>query len=445
MKRVVSVFSFVILFVNTGFSQQVMRLTLDECVALALKNNPQILQSEFSRRMSEKDVTIALSNFLPDVSAGLGYNHSTVGPSSQMRIDPRSGILVPVQPLEIKSWNSSADASVSQTLFNGGYNYFNFCQAKALKQSAEYNSEATKQEIIYRVKERYYNLLKQEQLLEVQKKALESAEESLRLSQTLFNVGKASKSDELQAQVSKDQAELAVIEQENILSIARSSLNHVLGFEVDKVIQVTDNLDMDIQVVELSYKKAAEISRTHNPDLIRSEYDLKASKHTIGMAVSRYLPSVSAYAGYSWRHQNFDRISDMLDKDYNWYAGVSLSIPIFQGFSRVANVGKAKLNYQFTEEMLIQTRKDIDLELKESYYLLKQAKKKIAVTELGVESAATNLKLAQEKFRVGSGTMLDITIAQVNNTEAQSNHIQALYEYKLSIARLQKAMGQLKE
>jgi outer membrane protein len=424
-------------------AQDTLRLDLDQCVEIALKNNPQILQSEFYRKMSDKDVTIAFSNFLPDVSAGLGYNHSTVGPSSQLRIDPRSGILVPEQPNEVKSWSSSAEASVNQTLFSGGYNYYNYTQARNMNKSAEYDLEATRQQIIYTVKERYYNLLKQEQLLQVQMKALESAEESLRLSQTLFNVGKASKSDELQAQVQRDQAELTLIEQENILSIARSSLNHVLGFEVDKVIRLTG--DFQVEDIDISYENAIELSRIHNPSLIKSQYDLKASKNYIGMAMSSYLPSLSAYAGYSWRHEDFSKISNILDKDYNWYAGLSLSIPIFQGFSRVANVGKAKLNFKYNEEIQVQTRKDIDLELKESYFLMKQSKKKIAVAEVGVESAATNLKLAQEKFRVGSGTMLDITIAQVTDTEAQGNHIQALYEYNLSIARLQKAMGQLKE
>ncbi|MBN1550808.1 TolC family protein [bacterium] len=424
-------------------AQDTLRLDLDQCVEIALKNNPQMLQSEFYRKMSDKDVTIALSNFLPSVNAGLGYNHSTVGPSSQLRIDPRSGIPVPVQPSEIKSWSSSADASVSQTVFSGGYNYYNYTQARNLSKSAEFDLEATKQLIIYMVKERYYNLLKQEQLLQVQMKGLESAKESLRLSQTLFNVGKASKSDELQAQVQKDQAELTLIEQENILSIAHSSLNHVLGFEVDKVIKLIGSFEAE--AIDITYENAIELSRTHNPNLIKSQYDLKASKNYIGMAMSSYLPSLSAYAGYSWRHEDFSRINNILDKDYNWYAGVSLSIPIFQGFSRIANVGKAKLNFRYNEEIQTQTQKDIDLELKESYFLMQQSKKKIAVAEVGVESAATNLKLAQEKFRVGSGTMLDITIAQVTNTEAQSNHIQALYEYNLSIARLQKAMGQLKE
>jgi len=435
---------YLLIFICVGVNaQDTLRLDLDQCVETALKSNPQILQSEFYREMSEKDVTIAFSNFLPNVNASMGYNHSTLGPSSQLRIDTRSGILVPLQPDEIKSWSSSADATISQTLFNGGYNFYNLSQAKNMDKSAKYSLEATKQEIIYRVKERYYNLLKQEQLLQVQHKALESAKESLRLSRTLFTVGKASKSDELQAQVLKDQAELAVIEQENILSIAHSSLNHVLGFDVNKVIKISDNFD--IQEIVITYEKAAESGRMYNPNLIKSQYDLKASQNYIGMATSSYLPNISIYAGYSWRHQDFSRIENWRDEDYNWYSGISLSIPIFQGFSRIANVSKAKLNYNYNQEIQIQLQKDIDLELKESYFLLHQAKKKIAVTEVAVESAATNLKLMQEKFRIGSGTMLDITVAQVSDVEAQSNRIQALYEYKLSAARLQKAMGQLKE
>lgn len=443
MKKSVSVLVLILFAASAGFSQEIAKLTLAECVDIALQKNPQIMQAEFSYEMSGKDVTVARANFMPSVSADVGYNHSTVGPSSQMRIDTRTGIPVPLQPNEINSWSSSASVSVNQTLFNGGYNYQNYMQSQNMKKSAEFSLESTKQNIIYLVKERYFNLLKRLELLKVQQKSLESAEQSYKLAQVMFEVGKVPKSDVLMAVVQKNEAELAMIETENLLSIARSSLNHVLGFEVDKVIEVADNLE--IPELGLTYENAAEMSMSYNPALLKSQFDLKASQNYIGMAVSRYLPSVSAYAGYSWRNEKFSKIADMFDQDYNWYTGVSLSIPIFQGFSRIANHSRARLNYKYSQEILDQTQKDIALEVKEAYFLAKQAKRKITMTEDGIKSAEANLELAAEKYKLGSGTMLDQINAQVSNTQAQSNYIQALYEYKLGLARLEKAMGQLKK
>lgn len=442
MKKVIPVFVLIVIFVGSGFAQQVTRLTLDECVELALKNNPQIMQAEFWYEMAGKDVAISRSNLLPRASANLSYNHSTLGPSSAFRIDPRTGIPVPLQPDEVKSWSSSAGASASQTIFDAGV-FHGYSQRKNQQKSAGYSLEETKQAIIFYVKQRYYNLLKQQKLLEVQQKSLESAAESKKLADVMFEVGKVPKSDVLQAVVQKNEAELAVIEAENLLSIAGSSLSHVLGFNVDKIIDVEDELD--IVDIDVTYEQASELSMLHHPTLLRGNYDLKASENLIGMSVSSFLPSLVGYAGYSWRHEKFSEISNMFETDYNWYAGVQLSIPIFEGFSRVANVSKAKLNYKYSQEIFVQAKKDIALELKESYFLAKQAMKKITVTEAGVESAEANLKLSEEKYRLGSGTMLDLTLAQASNTLAQGNYIQALYDYKLGIARLYKAMGQLND
>lgn len=442
MKKLLLKIIFLSVFmIPAASAQQAAALTLDECVEIALQNNPLILQSEFHVRMAGKDVAIARAGFLPDISAGLGYNHSTVGPSSQMRIDPRTGIPVPVQPNEISSWASSATASVSQT-FNGGSDYQNYMQSRNLKKSAEFGLEATKQNIIFLVKQRYYNLIKQQKLLEVQKKALESAEQSYKLSQVLFEVGKAPKSDVLQAVVQKNESELAVIESENLLSIARSALNQTLGFDVERMIEVVD--DREIPELDLTYENAAETGRLHHPELLKTQFDLKASQNNIGLAVSRFLPSLSVYAGYSWRHEKFSRIGDLLDKDYNWYTGVSLSIPVFQGFSRIATLGKARLNFQYQEEVLTQTQKNIAIEVKEAYFLARQARKKVSMTEDGIKASEANLRLAEEKYKLGSGTILDQIIAQVSHTQAQSNYLHALYEYKLGLARLERAMGQLK-
>ncbi|MCK4829041.1 TolC family protein, partial [bacterium] len=109
-----------------GVYGQDRELTLDECVQIALKHNADIIMGKYVVDRAGKDVVMARSNFLPRVTAGTGYYHSVLGPSSALRIDPGTGIPVPIQPEEIVSWSSSAQFTVSQTVFNGGYNFFNY-------------------------------------------------------------------------------------------------------------------------------------------------------------------------------------------------------------------------------------------------------------------------------------------------------------------------------
>ena len=415
-------------------------LSLDECVQIALDKNPQIVQSRFFLKSANRDVLIGVSRFLPSADASLGYNHSVAGPSSALRIDTRTGIPVLERDTEISSWASSAGLNVNQSLFSGS-DIFNLMRGLDIKRSAQYDFERMKQDIIFRVKERYYNLLKAQKLLEVQEETIKSSEESYKRAQVQYEVGKASKSDELKAKVLLEQSRLALIEAQNSLSVAGALLNHVLSFDVNTEIQVMDNPDSSD--VKLSYEEAFANSMKNHPLVLKGRMDAKASKAGIGVAASDFLPTVSAYYGYSWRNEKFDRIKDALNQDYNWYTGVQLSVPLFTGFSRIAAVSKARLDYQSAKEVLLQTEKDVALELQQAYFAFEQSKKKITVTQDAEAAAAEDLRLNMEKYSLGSGTMLDLINAQVSYTTARSDRVQALYDQKINAARLLKAMGKL--
>jgi outer membrane protein len=422
-----------------GFAQQKV-MSLDECVQIALNENPQLVQSGFYLKIAGKDVLTGVSRFLPSVSADMGYNHSVAGPSSQLRVDPRTGIPVQERPAAINSWASSAGFGINQSLFDGS-NYFNLSKGLSLKKSAKYDYERTKQDIIYRVHERYYTLLKSQKLLEVQEETIKSSDESYKRAQVQYEVGKTSKSDVLKAKVQLENARLALIGAQNDLSVAKASLNHVLGFDVDTEIQIVDSTGTP--EIDVAYEDAYKNSMQNHPSVLKSIMDMKAAKTGIGSTMSAFLPSASAYYSYSWRTERFKQIKKMFDQDYNWYMGVALSVPIFTGFSRIADVNKAQLNYQSSKEALAQTEKDVALELKQAYFVVEQAKKKIAVTQDAEAAAEEDLRLNKEKYTLGSGTMLDLINAQVSYTTAKSDHIQARYDYKIGVARLLRAMGNL--
>ena len=444
MKRCVF-FLAVLLAAGLAFAQEgeIKTLTIDECVQIAMDRNPTVVMEEFLNQKAKWDVWMAGSRFLPNISGNIEYFHSVIGPSSQLRIDPQTGIPVPAQPFEIISWYSSAGVRATQPIFTGGYNAFNYLQSRSLKKSADFNFEDTKQITILLVKERYYNLLKTEKLLEVAQETVRSSDESYKRAQVLYEVGKAPKSDVLQAKVQVETDRLSLIEAENNFSVAQASLNHVLGFNVDTEIKVVDNLD--VPEMEVSYEDAMQNALQDHPSLNKRFYDLRAARAGMFMAISNHLPSFYWYGGYTWRNKRFDQIKDFFDLDYNYYTGVQLSIPIFQGGSRIYTTSKASLDHKSSREALNQTQKDVALEVKQAYFLVQQAKRKITVTQDAIEAAEEDLRLNREKYSLGAGTMLDLIVAQVSYTTAQSDHISSLYDYKYYVARLRKAMGKLEK
>lgn len=422
-------------------SAQERELTVDECVQIALKQNPNIVRGEFTVKIAGKDVTVAMSNFLPRVSTGIGYDHSLQGPRSSFRIDPNTGLPIPITTESQASWYSSAYISVNQTILDGGYSIFNYNQSRSMKESAEYNFEDTKQTMILLVKERYYNLLAAEKLLGVAEEILRSSDESYKRAQVLFEVGKAPKSEVLQAKVQVETDRLSLIQAQNSLSIAKASLNHVLGFDVDQEIKIVDNLD--VPEIEVTYEDAMQNALSDHPSLMSRMFNVNAARAGIGMAVSQFLPTVSFYYYYNWRHKDFNQIEYMFDRDYGWYWGFQFSVPVFRGFSRFAQTSRAKLTYQSTQEALAQGKRDVALEVKQAYFETQQAKKQIAVAQNAVEAATEGLRLNQERYTLGAGTMLELIVAQVSYASAQSDYIRGHYIYKYNIARLQKAMGKL--
>ncbi|MBN2200947.1 TolC family protein [bacterium] len=415
-------------------------LTLDQCKDIALNRNSELVQSRLQLKMTARDEISAFSNFLPTVSGSMGYNHSVAGPSSALRIDPQSGILVPVRDQTVKSWSSSAGLNAQQMLFNGS-TIFGFAQATHLKGSAVASADATRQSVILQVMEAYHNLLKKEKLLQAQEETLKQWEESYKRYETLYQVGKVPKSDVLKAKVQLENARLALIQAQSDLTMAGAGLNHVLGFSVDRKIRALDNLT---PVEELTpYDAALEKALAAHPALRKSRSDVKASKAALLSTSSRFLPSVYGNAGYSWNNEKFDQVKNMLDTDYNWYMGVSLSLPIFQGFSRIANVSRSNLQVQSARESLAQTERDVALSLHQAYASVQLARQQMAVTKDSEAAAEEDLRLNQEKYDLGSGTMLELITSQAAFTTARNGAIQARYDYMTAVAQLQKAMGVL--
>jgi TolC family type I secretion outer membrane protein len=422
-----------------GTFGQTQPLTLESCIRMALANNPGLKMKQLALQSSEKDVGLAVSNFLPTVGSSLGYNHQVVGPSSQMRI--QNGIPVPERATSITSWSSSAGFTLEQPLFNGGYNYFNYKQSRARKESAGFSLESVKQQTIYYVKERYFNLLKARKLLVVQEETFKSSEESFKRAEALYQVGKAPKSDMLQAKYELENNRLNLLNTQNGNDVAVSSLNYILGNAIDDSIRIVDRLDTT--QVDVDYAQALKAGLSNHPDILSSEADLRASRASVGMARSRFFPSISINGGYSWSNEDFKKINQMFDKDYNKYLGVSLSLPLFEGLSRIHQYAKAKIGVESQIEVLTQAQRDVAFEIKQAYLDISKFKANIEVLQNAVDVAEENLRLNKEKYKLGSGTMLDLITAQVSSTQAQSNYIQSQYDYQFAVARLEKAMGRL--
>jgi len=416
-------------------------LTLQECIKIALENNTSLLRAEASHKDTQLLKSVARADFMPSIGVGLGYNHTRVGASSQIFVDPVTGLQRPVQE-GYTSRTYSSGISVSQTFYDGGYSIANYKKSRNDEKASRFNLESTRQMTIYNVEESCLALLKSQALLEVYRETIRSSEEALKKAQSMELIGAAPRSDVLKAKVKFESDKMRFIQAENEVEVARANLNYVLGFDVNRQTEVSDP---SIETRwDLTYDEAVELAKDNHPELKKRNFEIESARNEIRMAKSSYLPQLTGSLNYSWYNEKLSNIGNMFDEDYNWTGRINLGISLFEGFSRPANVSRAKIGYKSLKILESETERNVLLEVKTAFLGMKAAEKQIEVANESLLSAEEDLKQSTTRYQLGAGTMLEQIDAQVAITSARANKIQADYDYRLAITRMKKSIGMLK-
>jgi outer membrane protein TolC len=345
-----------------------------------------------------------------------------------------------VPPGGVVSKYYSASLSAGQSWSLGGYNYYEIREKNASRNLAMSSYELNRQELILSVKQAYFDVLKAKMLLAIQEKALKRADEQLRIAEARYELGAASYSDVLKAKVLHGDVKLALIGAENSVKLARASLNSWMGQEVDTDVDVEENLT--VPEFNYSYDHALQEAIRGNPNMTAAEFDLKSAEAQFGMARSGLFPSFGVSGSYSWRHEDLDEIKNIRRRNYNWTLSAYVSFDIFENFTKKHNISYAKANLNSQRENFHQTRRDVALELKQAFLNVEEARAKIELTKEKVKSAQEDLDLMQEKYNLGAASILELLDAEVSFKQAESDRVEALYDYNLAVAQFEKAVGQ---
>ncbi len=444
MKRVVlSKICLLIVLTNLSWAQpgtvSPRVYSLEECIQLAEKHNAALIAAEQSYKASKGRVLTAWGGLLPSLNSDLGYSRTVYGPSEFPTYDPLLGETV-IQTTGVRtSKGYSASIRAGQSWSLGGYNFFDIREKTASRNSARSSYRFTRQDLILSVKRAYFDVLKSKMLLEIQKEALKRANEQLKIAETRYELGAASYSDVLKAKVQYGDVELALISAENSVKVARATLNNWMGQDVDAAIDVEENLAMP--EFDYSYDSALEQSMKLNPNLSKARFDLKSAEAQLGMARSGFFPNLNLSGSYSWSNPELEEIKYIRDREYSWRLSASISLNIFDNFQKNYNFSWAKANRNSARENFYQTKRDVALELKQAYLNVQEAQQKINLAREKVESASEDLELVQEKYNLGSASILELLDAEVSLKQAESDQVEALYDYNLAVAQFEKAMG----
>jgi outer membrane protein TolC len=412
-------------------------LTLEECIAIALEAQPRIQATLADYAAARFRVNQALSPLLPQLSGLVSATRSetwtsqtTAAGRSVNAVNQQSGVFG--YSLASKQLGDSFIAQVqfSQLLFDFGKTLAATDAARKLAEVAVEDVELQRQLISLTVKEAYTNTLFSQRLIRVQEQAVERAQLNLRSAKGFFDVGTRPKSDVARAEVDVANARVDLIRARNAMRTAIVALNTAMAIDVDSPTQIVDNLIYQPTTLDRQQLRAESLRQ--RPEYRQSKLRAAAAEATERQTFRNFFPDVTGTGAYGGSQSQLNE---------NWAVGLALNWSLFDGGNRIARYQEAKANLEGARARIKSTELDIAQNVEQAEIAVEEAQERIQAAQTLVASAQENFRLAQGRFDAGVGTILELTDAQLALTQAQNTESQALADYRIALARLDRAVG----
>jgi len=402
-------------------------LNLEKCIEIATQRHPDIIAAFYKAEANTSKVGQARANYYPQLTGTYDYSRISSFGNSYPGGDLFSSI-GGRGPFD----QYSTGITLNQEIFNFGKTSTKVTIQKLNQESSQFDLKNIIEEIVFNVRQCYYELLKAKRNKEVGEEAVKQYQLHLKQAKGFYKVGTKPKFDVTKAEVDLSNSQLNLIKLKNALKIAQANLNNAMGIPEAPEYTIEDNLSFE--KYEVSFEEALQKAYIHRPDLKSIIAQKKSAQASIALAQKGYYPELTGNAAYNWSGKDFPL-------ERRWNAGVGISLPIFNGFLTKYQIDEAQANllvYQNNEESL---KQKIFLEVQQSFLNLKAAEEAIPTAELTVKQAEENLKIATGRYAAGVGNPIEVADAEVAFINAKTNYNQALCDYKVAIAALEKAIG----
>jgi outer membrane protein len=436
-------------------------LTLDQCVAAALKDNPDLgsAASEIDVATAQKEA--AAGGYSPklrleagaqrwnnEMSAPLFSGFSFYCPTCNWELDPDPSLQGKTNPATGKPYYLIDKATVLRPKYTWSLSatvvqplgaLWTIREANVLTSLgidvARIKQRQAKRDLAYQVSEAYYRILQAKRMAEVAQKSVEQIEAQVRKADTFFARGVVAKNDVLRANLGLAAAKQRLIQMNGNVTLARGRLATLLGRSPDS--------DLDVATVEPPTHETNRVIVTQAEDeAVANRFELKEidarirqAEANVRLAKSKMLPQVNAIANYSRSP------GSVLQSKESWFIGATASWDVWEGGSTYRGIGEAKAKMQ---QALAARRKAADLirlDARAAHVNLTTAAESLDVAASAVTQAEENFRMEQKRYENASNTSFDVLDAETQLTSARGQHQAALYDFLIARSNLARAMG----
>jgi outer membrane protein TolC len=400
-------------------------LSLEDCLSLAGKYNPVLTGATERIRELVADYQAAKSNFFPRLVL-LSY-YERLAPD---RLPPGGSLT----NMELFKEESLTSISGKQIIFDGIKTYYNTKAAKIGTEAQRQEVRRTADEVAFTVTEAFYRLIEAKEDLKVVEEALKQRQEFAMLTEAFFKAGKVTQLDSFRARSQVSEAELAKVEAENAVSLAREILARSIGLREQVIVDIRGQPPQEFAPASDINSLWQGVLKT-NPELKRLNLEIEQSQTLIKAARGAYFPEISLQGNVGVRHRDLGGTKD------EWLAGVFMELPFFEGGLTRAQVDKASSQYlQLLEkkrDRLNSLKVDLTAALKDQ----ENARQGVLTTRQTVVTNEEAYASAQALYRNGKAIGLDVLQSQVDLTGSRFNFIKYAVAYEIARARVKQIVG----
>jgi outer membrane protein len=396
-------------------------LSLKQAEALALKNNPQVSIARLTALVSQQVTREVRSSLWPTATANL----TGVDSKDNSRITA-GGLNNP-----IIYQRAAAGVTVSQLITDFGRTTNLTASADYAAKAENQNALATKEQILLAVDQAFYSALQAHAVLAVAEQTVSARQTVSDQVEALFKNKLRSQLDFSFASVNLAQAKLLVLDAQNSENAALAALSAVLGYpgvQDFRLVEDATALTAPPGNVDDLISEALAM----RPEMLALGFQYESAQKFQTAERDLFLPTIEAVGVVGDTPVRNPVLS-------NWYGavGVNVGIPLFNGFLYSARSREARLRTQATQDRLLDLRNRISRDVRTSWLNANTAYQRVSVTQQLLDQAQLALDLAQTRYSLGLSSIVELSQAQLQQTQAQISNAQAGYDYRLSLAVLQ--------
>lgn len=409
----------------TANEAPVRTVTLDEALRLAGEANPQVVSAAGAVTSAAAAERSAKGAYLPRLSATAG--------SSLQGTNVFGGSALGT-PGTAESY--SAGVSASYDLYTGGRRGAERDAADAATASAQAELTAQRASAGLSVRRAFYEALRTEDLLAVAQSRVERANEGVTAAEQRRQLGSATRSDALRAQLELNTARSAVLEARTARDAARLSLGRLVGADEPVGASRTDAGAVAAMTDGEAAALLASIAEA-SPEVRAAQAAGAAAEAQVDAARSQFRPSLTLSSGYGWRNDALG----IDESQGSWSLSLGVSYPIFDGYQREEGVVRARVAETAASARLADAVRGVRSEAARALGQLRLVGERIALAEQAVETAREDLRVQRERYRLGSSTILELLTSQEALVEAETGVVTARYDYQVARAELEALAG----